>query len=90
MEFESVVIVAGLADDHGLVREALEAVVEHELAGAVVLEPSVPRAVGFELVLVVPTAVTPAALTELRQALVLGLHHREVMTAELVVELLAE
>lgn len=91
MGFETLVIVSGLADDHAAVRKALTDVAKLVLGpSAVVTEPVVPPAAGFELLVLVPKAVTPADLAKLRDALVLELHRREVMTAELAVGLLAE
>jgi hypothetical protein len=90
MESEIHLLVSGLADDHQAARDALVAVVKSEMPGAVVLDPSVPPDVGFELLLAAHEQVTPANLAELRQALVLELRRREVLHAELTVELLDE
>lgn len=91
MDIDSLVIVTGLGDDHTAVREALTSAAKLVLGpAAVVIDPVVPPAIGFDLVLLVPTAVSAAVLAQLREALVLELHRREVMAAELAVELLPE
>lgn len=84
MEFETLVIVTGLADDHAAVREALAAVVKRELAGAVVIEPVVPPEVGFELAVMTNADATDVCL-RLRHRLAEELHEREVMFANLIV-----
>lgn len=91
MDKESFVLIAGLADDHAAVREALAAAAKLVMGpAAVVIEPVVPPAVGFELLVATHGPVTPADLEKLRDALAAELHCREVMAAELAVELLAE
>lgn len=91
MEFETLLIVSGLADDRPAVRKALTVAAKLALGpAAVVIEPLVPPALGFELLVATPEPVTPAALAKLRQALLLELHQREVLHAELAVEVLAE
>lgn len=91
VHIEALVIVTGLADDHAGVREALAAAAKLVMGpAAMVLEPSVPPAMGFELVLAMPEPVSPAALAQLRQALEFELYRREVMHADLSVELLDE
>lgn len=90
MDATTCLLVSGLADDHAAVREALTAATLVLGTAAVVIEPEVPPAIGFELLVTVPEPVTAAALTELLQALVLELQRREVMHAELAVELLDE
>lgn len=88
MEFETLVIVTGLADDHEGVREALTAAAKLALGpAAVVIDSVVPPELGFDLVVATPEPVTPAALANLREALAAELHEREVMHAELAVEL---
>lgn len=91
MDIESFVIVTGLADDHEGVREALTAATKLALGPfAVVIEPVVPPAIGFELLVAMPEPVTAAALEKLRHALVLELRRREVMHADLALDLPGE
>lgn len=91
MDIESFVIVTGLADDHEGVREALTAATKLALGPfAVVIDPVVPPAVGFELLVAVPEPVTPNELARLRNAMALELQRLDVLFAELAVELLAE
>ncbi|MBK9000687.1 MAG: hypothetical protein IPM35_33620 [Myxococcales bacterium] len=84
MEFETLVFVTGLADDHALAREALEAVVEHELIGAVVLDPVAPPDLGFEFVVTANGDATDVC-SRLRARLAEELHEREIMFAGLSV-----
>lgn len=91
MHFETLIIVTGLADDHDAVREALTAAATKlVMPDAVVTEPVVPPEVGFALVLTVPKPATATDLEKLHQALAAELGRREVLHAELAVELLDE
>ncbi len=87
MEFETLLIVSGLADDHPAVREALAAVVEHELAGAAVIDPVVPPEVGFEFAVMTNDDASDVC-SLLRHGLAEELHEREVMFTQLEVVLL--
>lgn len=91
MDATTCLLVSGLADDHAAAREALTAAATLALGpAAVVIEPAMPPATGFALVLATPEPVTADDLAKLRHALELELQKREVMHADLAVELLPE
>ncbi len=91
MDATTCLLVSGLADDHPAVRVALTAAAKLVMGPfAVVIDPVVPPAEGFELLVAVPEPVTPADLERLGDALAAELHRREVMHAELTLELLPE
>lgn len=87
MHIETLVIVAGLADDHEAVREALTAAAMLVMPGTVVMEPVVPPARGFEFVVITNDDAADVC-SRLRHRLAEELHEREVMFAQLDVVLL--
>ena len=82
MEFETLLIVSGLADDHAAVREALTAAAMLVLGpAAVVTEPVVQPEVGFEFAVVTNDDASDVCL-RFRHWLAEELREREIMFDE--------